>query len=81
KATAKEDSSPLKAEIKSEPEIKELKDDVIDEGIEAKELTPVVEEKLTEEVVQAEEEVEIKDEEKKKKNSKKKSKSKKRIKR
>ncbi|KRX29999.1 hypothetical protein T05_7894, partial [Trichinella murrelli] len=62
KARAKEDSSPLKAEIKSEDNIRKLADDMKDEEIETKKLTPVVEENIPEEVGEAEEEIEIKDE-------------------
>ncbi|KRY04897.1 hypothetical protein T01_6229, partial [Trichinella spiralis] len=77
KARAKEDSSPLKTEIKSEDNIRKLADDIKDEEIETKELTPLVEENIPEEDGETEEEIEIKDDEKKKRKSKRISKSKK----
>ncbi|KRX29636.1 hypothetical protein T09_13586, partial [Trichinella sp. T9] len=50
KARANEDSSPLKAEIKSEDNIRKLADNMKDEEIETKKLTPVIEENIPEEV-------------------------------
>ncbi|KRX29629.1 hypothetical protein T09_12429, partial [Trichinella sp. T9] len=54
KARAKEDLSPLKAEIKSEDNIRKLAYDMKGEEIETKKLTPMVEENILEEVGEAE---------------------------
>ncbi|KAL1236635.1 RNA cytidine acetyltransferase [Trichinella spiralis] len=76
KAMAKEDSSPLKAEIKAELEIKKLKYDGIDKEMETEEIKLVVEEKNDEENRKAEGDAEINDEKKKNSNKSKKSKNK-----
>ncbi|OUC44072.1 hypothetical protein D917_09337, partial [Trichinella nativa] len=75
KAMEKEDSSPLKAEIKAELEIKKLKNDGMDKEMETEEIKLVVEEKNDEEDGKDEGDAEINDE--KKKNSKENAKSKK----
>ncbi|KRX56996.1 hypothetical protein T06_8597 [Trichinella sp. T6] len=68
------DEERMKKEAKEKSDdIRETTDDMNDEDIETKELTPVVEERIPEEVDEAKEEVEIKNEKKKKKKSKKKS--------
>ncbi|OUC46391.1 hypothetical protein D917_07747, partial [Trichinella nativa] len=78
KVRAKEDSSPLKAKMNLEPEIKVLNPETMDKAKEPEELTPEVDENLTKDVIKSAKKYEIEDEKKKEKRSKKKSKSKKR---